>query len=62
MELFLIVWAGFAIVTAMAARSRGRDPILWFCVGLLYGPLGLVAVLVMKNKSVGVLGVRQAQR
>lgn len=53
MEFFFIVWAGFAVVTALAAKARGRDPAGWFFIGLIGGVLGLIAVLVMKDESGG---------
>jgi hypothetical protein len=37
----------FALVTALAANSRNRDPLGWFFIGLCFGVFGLVAVLVM---------------
>lgn len=49
--LFVIIWVGFAIVTAIAASSRGRDPIGWFFIGLVFGVFGLIAVLVMKPEE-----------
>jgi Na+/melibiose symporter-like transporter len=37
----------FAAVTAIAAKSRSRDPFSWFFIGLIFGLFGLIAVLVM---------------
>lgn len=37
MEVFVIVWLGFAIVTALAAKARGREPVAWFFIGLVGG-------------------------
>jgi len=37
----------FATVTAIAAKSRNRDPFSWFFIGLIFGLFGLIAVLVM---------------
>jgi hypothetical protein len=50
-ELFLIIWAAFGVVTALAANSRGRSPVAWFFIGLIGGIFGLIAVLVMKDES-----------
>ncbi len=33
------------ICTALVASSRGRDWANWFCVGILIGPLGLIAAV-----------------
>jgi hypothetical protein len=46
--MFIVVWLGFAIVTALAASARGRSPIAWFFLGLLFAVFALIAVLVMK--------------
>lgn len=53
MEGFIVIWLAFAIVTALAAKARGRDPIGWFFIGLIGGVFGLIAVLVMKDESKG---------
>ena len=41
----------FGTVTALAAKSRNRDPMNWFWIGLLFGIFGLIAVLVMKEED-----------
>lgn len=46
MELILI-WLLFAIVTGVAASSRGREGCLWSVAGALLGPFGLIWVLVL---------------
>jgi len=46
LELF-ILWIALAILTALAAASRGRSGVGWFFIGLLTGIFGLIAVLVM---------------
>lgn len=45
----LIIWLGFAVVTALAAGARGRNPWKWLFIGLLFGVFGLIAVLVMER-------------
>ena len=45
----LLIWLLFGVVCAMAAGARGRGPGWWFLMGCLFGPFGLVAVLVMRN-------------
>jgi hypothetical protein len=46
---WILVYAiAFAVVTALAAKSRGRDPLTWSLVGFFFGVFGLIAVLVMK--------------
>lgn len=51
MAVFIFIWIAFAVVTALAAKSRGRDPIAWGFIGLIFGIFGLIAVLVMKDES-----------
>lgn len=50
---FLFVWLGFAVVTAIAAGSRGHSAGLWFVIGLLGGVFALIAVLVIKRGDEG---------
>lgn len=48
MEWILIIgyMIGFAIITAIAARAKHRDPGTWVWIGLIFGVFGLLAVLV----------------
>lgn len=48
MEL-VILWLGLAVVTSIAAASRGRSATGWFFLGFLFSGLALIAVLVMPN-------------
>ena len=41
----------FGVVTSLAAKSRNRDPLGWFFIGLLFGLFGLIAVLVMGEQE-----------
>lgn len=52
MEL-LIIWLGFAVVTALAAASRGRSAFGWFLLGCVFGIFALLAVLVMERVETG---------
>ena len=47
--MFIVIMIGFAVVTAIAAAARGRNPVGWFFIGLLTGIFGLIAVLVMES-------------
>lgn len=47
--MFLAIWIGFAVVTALAAAARGRNFFGWLVIGGLTGVFGLIAVLVMQN-------------
>lgn len=51
--MFLTIWIGFAIVTALAAGARGRNPIAWFGIGFIGGVFALIAVLVMEPLNEG---------
>ncbi|MCB1909966.1 MAG: hypothetical protein KDH15_21605 [Rhodocyclaceae bacterium] len=51
MEVWLVLWIGFAILTAMAASSRGRSGFGWFVLGLLFGIFALLAVLVLPRRN-----------
>ena len=49
MEIF-IAWLIFAIVVAIAAEARGRNPFGWFLLSVVLSPLvGLILVLVLPN-------------
>lgn len=50
MEL-VVLWLSFGVVTALAAKARGRDFVGWLVIGFLTGIFGLIAVLVMKDIS-----------
>jgi hypothetical protein len=41
------IWILFGVVTAIAAHARGRSPLGWFLIGILFSVFGLIAVLVM---------------
>ena len=43
MEL-LFIWLLFAVFAGALAAKKGRSPIVWGFLGLLFGPFGLVVV------------------
>src|SRR5271157_4377259 len=49
--LYLSYITCFAVATSLAAKSRNRDPLGWFFIGLLFGLFGLIAVLVMGEQE-----------
>lgn len=61
MELILI-WIGFAVVTGIAANSKGRSFGGWLIIGALTGVFGLIAVLVMPKISDSVSANGSPQR
>jgi hypothetical protein len=50
MELLAILWLGLAIATGAAARSRGRNPVGWFLLAVIFSPL-LALILLMSFQS-----------
>lgn len=53
MELFLsiVIWMILGISTSYAAKERGRDPVLWFVIGLLLGIIGLILVFILPKSG-----------
>ena len=49
--LYLAYIICFGVVTSLAAKSRNRDPLGWFFIGLVFGLFGLIAVLVMGEQE-----------
>ncbi|MFQ5626649.1 MAG: hypothetical protein ACE5FM_08365 [Methyloligellaceae bacterium] len=43
----ILIWIVFAVLTAIAAEVKGRNPFGWFFLGVLFGAFALIAVLVM---------------
>ena len=48
----LILWAVFGLITAMIAKSRGRNPAAWFAIGIVGGCFALLLVLVLPDMNV----------
>ena len=50
-QLFLTVllWLIIGGATAYYAKQRGRDPLLWFMIGMLLGLLGLLLLFLLPN-------------
>jgi hypothetical protein len=50
----LFIWVLFGIGSAVVATNKGRRGWLWFWLGVLFGPFGLVLVLVMPANAAAV--------
>ena len=48
---FLLVLIGFALATAIIARSKDSSFFIWLVVGFFTGPLGLVAVILYRREQ-----------
>lgn len=44
--LFLL-WIAIGVVIAVAAKGRGREPLLWFIYGFLIWPIALIHLFIL---------------
>lgn len=49
MGIAIFVWAGLVVLfsacsCASVATQRGRDPVIWFFLGLIFGPVAQIAI------------------
>jgi hypothetical protein len=49
--MIIIIWIAFAVLTALAANTKGRSAGGWFVLGIIFGIFALIAVLVMEKKE-----------
>jgi hypothetical protein len=47
MEL-LFLWVMMGVIVAMVARSKGREPFLWFLYGAVIWPIALTHAILLK--------------
>ena len=45
--VFLVFFLVCGFITSTVARDRGRDPVVWYCVGSLFGILGIIAAFIV---------------
>jgi len=45
---FLIIPAVFGFAAASVAKGKNRNPYLWFGIGMVSGPIGVLVVAIMK--------------
>lgn len=56
-----VIWLLSGVVSAMVANNKGRSGCLWFVLGFLLGPVGLILSLVVP-KNVPALEQRSVDR
>ena len=49
--IVLVVWLVLGVASAIVATNKGRSGIGWFFIGLLFGPLGFLASLIVSNNE-----------
>ena len=47
MEILLIIWVVFGVITMIVMQNKGRSGCGGFALGFLLGPFGLIAALVL---------------
>jgi hypothetical protein len=53
MALLPIIWNLFGIGCVIAASNKNRSVIIWFLLGMLLGPFGLLYILLLNPKEKG---------
>lgn len=48
---FIVIMFCFALATAAVGRSKGSSFFIWFFVGLVSGPIGLLAVILYRREK-----------
>jgi hypothetical protein len=51
--LIIAIWTLVGLATAYFARQRGRDPYIWFAIGVCFGVLGLLLLILLPSVSEG---------
>jgi membrane protease subunit (stomatin/prohibitin family) len=60
MEIGILAWLLFGIVSAVVAKEKGRSGCAWFALGVLLGPFGLILAFAVKPQQQGPPGVERA--
>lgn len=47
----LLFWTTIGCLTAYLAKQRGRNPVIWFFIGLFFSLLGLLLLLLLPSKA-----------
>lgn len=59
--LSIILWLLVSTATAYFANQRGRDPLVWFMIGMLLGFLGLLLLFLLPPVQEGEAGVQEIE-
>lgn len=51
MEFLALIWIGSAIFCWVVANSQSRFAGIWFLLGLVFGPIALLALAVLPKKN-----------
>jgi len=51
LQLLIVAALLFALITALIASNKGRNGLGWFFLGLLFGPIGLIWVLMVSSSK-----------
>jgi hypothetical protein len=69
MVLSIIFWVLMGWLTSYLAQQRGRDPLLWFLIGMAFGLIGLLILFLLpvseeesQNKEEGALSPGEEER
>lgn len=52
--LILFALIGMSIATSTIAKQKGRDPFGWFLIGIVFGPIGLMAAIIAPECKAGI--------
>jgi hypothetical protein len=44
----LLIWIAGIVLTPVIAKNKGKDPGVWFLVGIVFGVLGMFAAMLGK--------------
>jgi len=44
---FIIIWVIFGAISAYIASNKGRSGAAWFFLGMLFGPLAILAAVIV---------------
>jgi len=50
--LIILFWMALGGVSAYYAKERGRNPYVWFFVGLIFGILGLILLFILPKRGI----------